>query len=151
MDAILQSGLTPQEIRQRLQAAGYDPRLADQYLSGSAASQATLSRSQPPAAFIDALRSAGILRPITSGNDQSTSDANPEASDIAGASSASSVNPTGESSGELRPFGKTLFGRTATVFDPVTSGPIDASYRIGAGDQLQVVITGSVEHRETNN
>lgn len=144
-DAILQSGLTPQEIRQRLQAAGYDPRLADAYLNGTPSSQSALSQSRPPAAFIEALRSLGILRPLTYSSDQSTLDVNPEASDIAGASSNASINPREEGSGELRPFGKTLFGRTSTVFDPVSSGPIDASYRIGAGDQLQVVITGSVE------
>src|SRR5690349_9018604 len=81
-DAILQSGLTAQEIRQRLQAAGYDPRLADVYLNGSPASQS--AQSQPSAAFIEALRSAGILRPMSYGTDQSVSDANPDLSDIAG-------------------------------------------------------------------
>src|SRR4051794_39288287 len=46
LNAILRSGLTAQEIRLRLSAAGYDPHLADPYLGGGA-SAASASASSP--------------------------------------------------------------------------------------------------------
>ena len=146
LNAILRSGLTPEEIRLRLKAAGYDPSMADPYLSGSASSGSGGSQSPPTSAFVEALRNAGILKPMSVDSDQDTSDPNPEANDISSAPDNSSANPGRPTAGvALRTFGKTLFGRTSTVFDPITSGPIDASYRIGVGDQVQVVLTGSVE------
>src|SRR5437868_5786413 len=142
LNAILRSGLTAQEIRLRLSAAGYDPHLADAYLGGGG-SGASASLSSPPSAFVDALRNAGILRPLSVGDDA----VEPDPAETIDAAPAAGSAPSGSraSSSELRTFGKTLFGRTSTLFDAVTSGPVDASYRIGAGDQLQLVMTGSVE------
>lgn len=145
LNAILRSGLTPAEIRLRLRAAGYDPNLADPYLNGTSSAPSTAAGSPPPSAFLDALRNAGILRPRALGDYDDTPDNNSEALDLGSSSEISRPNALGTASAELRTFGKTLFGRTSTIFDPITSGPVDASYRIGVGDQLQVVITGGVE------
>lgn len=145
LNAILLSGLTPQEIRQRLRVAGYDPALADPYLNGTASSRSVVSKT-PAAAVVDALRNSGVLKSSTDPSDQDAPEESADAADIAAsAPDISSPNPGRSGTGTLRTFGKTLFGRTSTVFDPITSGPIDASYRIGVGDQLQVVLTGGVE------
>jgi polysaccharide biosynthesis/export protein len=42
-------------------------------------------------------------------------------------------------------FGLETFRRHSTLFDPNLTGPIDANYRLGPGDQLVLVLTGDVE------
>jgi polysaccharide biosynthesis/export protein len=42
-------------------------------------------------------------------------------------------------------FGLETFRRRTTLFDPNLSGPVDANYRVGPGDQLVLVLTGDVE------
>src|SRR6185312_14080861 len=45
----------------------------------------------------------------------------------------------------MRVFGKRIFAATSSSFAPPISGVIDAGYRLGNGDQLQLVVTGQVE------
>ena len=42
-------------------------------------------------------------------------------------------------------FGLDFFRRSTTLFNPNMSGPVDANYRVGPGDQLVLVLTGDVE------
>jgi protein involved in polysaccharide export with SLBB domain len=42
-------------------------------------------------------------------------------------------------------FGLDVFGRASTQFDPNLAGPVDASYRLGPGDRLVLILTGDVE------
>jgi polysaccharide biosynthesis/export protein len=42
-------------------------------------------------------------------------------------------------------FGRALFRRTTTQFQPILSGPVDADYRLGPGDELVLFLTGDVE------
>src|SRR5262249_50798086 len=46
-------------------------------------------------------------------------------------------------------FGLSVFEGSTTRFDPNLSGPVDASYRFGAGDQLVLIITGDAERALT--
>lgn len=122
-DAIRQSGMGELQIRQRLEQAGLDPSMADPFFRGQA--QGGTGGASPE--FAAALRAMGVL----SGDEAENALETRNASESTGA--ASSV------------FGKSLFNRSASVFDPVTSGPVDPSYRLGVGDALQVIITGQVE------
>lgn len=42
-------------------------------------------------------------------------------------------------------FGMEIFQSSTSVFDPVVTGPVDANYRLGPGDQLNLILTGDVE------
>jgi protein involved in polysaccharide export with SLBB domain len=44
-----------------------------------------------------------------------------------------------------RIFGLELFERSTSQFEPNLSGPVDANYRLGPGDQLVLILTGDVE------
>src|SRR5215203_3157101 len=54
---LLQSGLTPDQVRSRLRAAGYPENMLDQYLTGADTTRAV----KPGARTLDAVRSLGIL------------------------------------------------------------------------------------------
>ena len=136
-NAIVQSGLNEQQIKSRLRAAGYDTTLADPFF-GHAAQQS----AQPGAvgvgqsdAFLRALERIGVTVP----GQGSTSNPN----------SAESTAHTPVDAKLVRPlstvFGKDIFDRASTAFDPIESGPVDAAFRLGVGDQLQLVVTGQVE------
>ena len=50
----------------------------------------------------------------------------------------------------LKVFGLDLFSpRNSTQFDANLAGPVDASYRLGAGDRLVLILTGDVEQAYT--
>ena len=42
-------------------------------------------------------------------------------------------------------FGLDLFASRTSQFDPNMAGPVDASYKLGAGDQIVLLLTGEVE------
>src|SRR5918999_4462851 len=54
---LLESGLTPDQVRSRLRAAGYPENLLDDYLMGAD----TTRRVRPTAGTLEAVRSLGIL------------------------------------------------------------------------------------------
>lgn len=132
-DAIKKSGLSQAQVQERLKSAGYDPSLASPFF---AAQQGQPGAPGVPAsaqtdAFAKALSSLGILTESTD-----KPDAEQEKTQ---ASDARQVNRVGGI------FGREIFNNASTAFDPITSGPVDAAYRLGVGDQLQLVITGQVE------
>lgn len=132
-DAIKKSGLSEDQVRERVRAAGYDPKLADPFFAtGDQAAGASTAN----ASFVSALQQMGILQAA----DQA------EELDADKANRASALHAKGSMS---LVFGKSVFNAKATEFDPVTSGPVDPSYRIGTGDQLQVILTGDVERAYT--
>jgi protein involved in polysaccharide export with SLBB domain len=45
-------------------------------------------------------------------------------------------------------FGRDVFERTTSQFDPAVNGPLPPDYRIGFGDQFTLVLTGDVERTE---
>ena len=46
-------------------------------------------------------------------------------------------------------FGRQIFEQESTQFDANLSGPVDASYRLGPGDRLVMILTGDVEVTHT--
>jgi polysaccharide export outer membrane protein len=133
------SGMTREQARMRLAQLGYDPSLADAYfnqiegLGGGAA-------SPNDAQFSQALADMGLLTPGVPGQ--------------AGARSSTTqpqyltdpyFPPDELPPDTSRIFGRDVFARSRTQFDPILSGPVDPDYTIGPGDQIQLVITGDVQ------
>lgn len=121
-DAIRRSGLSESQIRERLQAAGMSPGLADPFFRGGIPQDPTAASP----GFVAALTAMGIL------------------DERGGAPAPASAEPS-TALADSRVFGKAIFTQASTTFDPVTSGPVDPSYRLGIGDNLQVIVTGEVE------
>ncbi len=127
--AISTSGLSPQQVRDRLRSAGYDPALADPFLGGTT----TNDEQAANPGFVAALQQLGMLGSIG----ESASEVDEE-----GVPRRAVDRVVGGSS---MLFGKNFFTQSASVFDSPANGAIDPAYRLGAGDQLQLVVTGDVE------
>ena len=145
------SGLTPDQIRSRLRAAGYPENMLDAYLPGTA----TPNVRPAPAAF-EAMRALGLLAPADVDSLQAL-DTLPMRSDslqrrvdslrvrYADSLRADSLADSLSAAGRLKLFGIEVFRRTSTRFQPLDAGPVDDNYRLGAGDVLVLVLTGDVE------
>jgi protein involved in polysaccharide export with SLBB domain len=120
---IKNSGLTPDQIRIRLQAAGYDPALIDPFLTDKPGSDTTRVSVEQSAA----LKALGI-KPDTL----------PKQPVDTGFRIRDSVPPIGV-------FGVDVFRRSTTQFLPLLSGPVPPDYRLGPGDMLVLILTGDVE------
>jgi polysaccharide export outer membrane protein len=127
-DAVLarikDSGLTPEQIRARLKASGYDPTLLDPFLADQAGGKPTRTVTDSQAAAIKALGLAPTppsLLPVDSG-----------------ARHTAAQPPSGV-------FGVDVFRRSTTQFLPLLSGPVPPDYRLGPGDVLVLILTGDVE------
>ncbi|HTY05173.1 MAG TPA: polysaccharide biosynthesis/export family protein, partial [Gemmatimonadales bacterium] len=118
------SGLTPDQIRARLAASGYPSTFLDAYLSPSQAGQQTLTPGADQLAAMEALGLPPFGAPIL-----------PTDTGLV----------TGTFRGRSRVFGVDAFRRSTTQFLPLLSGPVPPDYRLGAGDQLVLILTGDVE------
>src|SRR2546425_496412 len=121
---ILQSGLTPEQIRARLAAGGYPSNLLDAYLSGA------VSGGQLPAGALElaAIQALGVP--------------SVEQSLLSVDTGLIRMRGTNVSS---RVFGVDVFRRTTTQFLPLLSGPVPPDYKLGPGDALVLILTGDVE------
>jgi polysaccharide export outer membrane protein len=145
------SGLTASQIRARLEGEGYPSSLLDAYLGDAFASDSVVVNEE----VLQAVRSLGIadsaavdsLRQIGRG-DQLRDDSTAVATDSLGALSLLRQLKVGVDSGYTI-FGQDIFSRRTTLFDANLSGPVDANYRLGPGDQLVLILTGDVEDAYT--
>src|SRR5215208_2198458 len=157
---LLESGLTPDQVRARLRAAGYPETLLDDYLMGAD----TTRRVRPTRGTLDAIRSLGILSEqetdslriqdstlVVSDSLQQVLDSlRFVRADSARADSLADSLTVLQGRG-LKLFGIETFRRTSTRFQPVQSGPVDENYRLGSGDVLVLILTGDVEESYTLN
>jgi protein involved in polysaccharide export with SLBB domain len=152
MQMIQQSGLSAEQIRGRLQARGVEPSLADPYL------EAIQGRKGEPQGETDTMSRIQIMSALGGAQAQAAGAA-------AGDTTTSPFGPGGALSGsqvvrrmleeqlllqrerERGPpiFGRELFLRSTTQFEPVKTGPVPDDYTLGPGDQVIVVLTGQVE------
>lgn len=138
---IVGSGLTPEQIRQRLRAEGYPESLLDSYLSGTGATGST-----PSGQVFEAVRALGLV-------DEADLD---ELVRLAGARESAEARPVlatpdsviAADSG-FTVFGLAMFREASSRFLPNLDGPVDAGYRLGPGDQLVLILTGDVELAHT--
>ena len=136
---ISQSGLTPDQVRARLRAAGYPEGMLDDYLKGADTTK--------PAMFgprtLDAVRALGVvsaeeadslargdsLLAVSDSLRELLESLRLERSDSIRADSlADSLKAV--TKGGLKVFGLETFRRTTTRYQPTTSGPVDENYRL---------------------
>jgi polysaccharide export outer membrane protein len=138
IDQLRQAGLSREQVRARLQQMGYDPDLADPYFDamerGGGAPQGEASGD-----LLRTLREIGIAV-RGAGVDTIPTDGRLGDSLRVEAVRVDSLAP-----GELPIFGRELFQRATSQFQPVVSGPVDPGYRLGPGDQIALILTGDVE------
>jgi polysaccharide biosynthesis/export protein len=153
-ERLQESGLTDDQVRARLRAAGYPESFLDQYLSGADTSLAV----RPGPRTIDAVTALGILSPQeldslqVSDSAFAISDSLREVLDslrylhldsLRADSLADSLQAI--RAGGLALFGIQTFRRLSTQFEPMDAGPVDENYRLGPGDALVLILTGDVE------
>jgi protein involved in polysaccharide export with SLBB domain len=151
---LLESGLTPDQVRSRLRAAGYPENLLDEYLIGAD----TTRQVRPGSKTMEAVTALGILSE-TEADSLQVQDSMMVLSDSlrllldslrflkadsARADSLADSIRVFQGQG-LKTFGLETFRRTTTRFQPTQSGPVDANYRLGSGDLLVLILTGDVE------
>lgn len=138
---IRQSGLTPEQIRQRLSAAGYSSGLLDAYLRGGSDPV-----PEPSSDILRALRalSPGTLRPegvmvlpVDTGVVDSVR--------LGAEALRREAERAAASDTTLRVFGLDVFRGSTSQFQPLLAGPVPETYRLGAGDVLVLVLSGDVE------
>ena len=146
-DALRRSGLSREEVRSRLVDAGYSPALADPFFAERAEGERNQSAlaeeislagvsSQTADPTVLAFQALGLIGSPQPG--ESDAVARPARAPL-----RSSISAPADPSLSL--FGKDIFARAATAFAPVATGAVDVSYRLGAGDQLQFILTGDTE------
>ena len=171
---IMSSGLTPDQVRARLRAEGYPENLLDAYLSsgGEQAESMSGTGTGTQEDILSAISALGIVdtadalalrcnpellkadTTVTAADTVNIGRAqalrNKEALRKACAarekklsSADSAVLRLQEDSGFVI-FGINTFRQQTSQFDPNLSGPVDANYRLGPGDQLALILTGDV-------
>ena len=169
---ILTSGLTPDQVRARLRAEGYPENLLDAYLpGGNGAIDSAASTEDVFAAItelgiadttdVDLLRcgvnsdALAVTDTLRSGLVDTTQNRlrtlqRRQAARAACLAQRDTLNrgvarTNQQLDSGLVIFGLDFFRNATTQFDPNLSGPIDASYKVGPGDRLVLVLTGDVE------
>jgi polysaccharide export outer membrane protein len=168
LQSIMEStGMTQDQIRARLRAQGYSESTLDQYLPGAMGVDTT---AIPSSSVFDAVRALGLadsasidtLRTLTRGQrlvkqkldsafmdtvmsalqEDSTREAM-RAFLRSRVAMRESVRALSDSGFEL--FGKALFERQSTEFDPNLTAAVGPNYRLGPGDRLVLLLTGDTE------
>lgn len=150
LEGIRQSGLSREEARSRLQQLGYDPSVADYYydqLEAGAGAEVGGGDSE----FLQALERLGLARageaagPVRDSAAQAGAAADTGRLTAANADTAAADSAAAAAEPDALPyFGRKLFARSTTEFEPV-SGPVPPDYRLGPGDEVVLVLTGDVE------
>lgn len=156
MQMIQQSGLSPDEVRGRLEGRGVDPSLADPYL------EAIEGRREEPDEETDTMSRVQIMSALQGAQQgDAAGDTTPgqrfgqqapvgQQGPLAGSEVVRRIMEERlllqrERERGPRIFGRELFLRSTTEFEPVKTGPVPDNYRVGPGDQVIVVLTGQVE------
>jgi protein involved in polysaccharide export with SLBB domain len=163
---IQQSGLTSDQVRARLRAAGYSDNLIDAYLTPGTPGQAAPT---PSAEMLRAAAALGLadftvsdtLRALRDSIQLTRADSFlldtldlvigrdsiPTRRDSLGVLRVDSarVRMLAERLRQPRVFGLDVFRHATTQFNVATSGPVDPSYQLGPGDELLLILTGDVE------
>lgn len=134
------SGMTRQQARAELQRRGYDPALADYYFDAMERDGGGRSRS---GAMLDALTAAGLARDERAAGDSLGGRRAGEEVNVESLLNLSSADLTTPAEG-LAVFGSAFFSRGGQLGQP-DFGPAPAGYRLGAGDEVNVILTGAVQ------
>ncbi|MGH7657697.1 MAG: SLBB domain-containing protein, partial [Gemmatimonadales bacterium] len=124
-------GLTPDQVRARLRAAGYPEGLLDSYLAGADTTRTVM----PGEDVFAALSALGITSSAGADSLAALRDS------LVGLRADTMHADTAE----LPIFGMDVFRGITTQFDALQAGPVSDSYRLGPGDDLVLILTGDVE------
>ncbi|HET7190219.1 MAG TPA: polysaccharide biosynthesis/export family protein, partial [Gemmatimonadaceae bacterium] len=153
---MMNSGMTPDQIRARLRAEGYPENLLDAYMPG-----ATGEASQPTSTVFRAVQDLGIADSTEFGSGAMLLDTaratRPDTAILSRSVTYLRVDTlrglardsvlrliTNRDSGFVV-FGLDIFRSSTTQFQPNLAGPVDENYRLGPGDRLVLILTGDVE------
>jgi len=135
------SGMTPDQIRARLKAAGYSENLLDSYLSGS--TDTTAATAAPSPDVMNAVQFLGLVD--TQEQDslsalRATKDSGQKVSNMLPTVTRAAAAPHNQI------FGLDVFRRSTSQFEPDLAGPVDATYKLGPRDVMALILTGGVEN-----
>ena len=132
---IRETGLTSDEIRNRLEREGFARGAADPYLSVLEGRASAVPQDTDPMPLLRIL----VELEEVAGREEAGRQVGRMVSERP---SAAAVRPEA-----LGPpiFGRDLFRRATSQFAPVTTGPVPPDYRLGPEDELVLVLTGGVE------
>ena len=141
------SGLTPDQIRARLKAAGYPEHMLDAYMVGADTSQT----ATPEAGTLGAIQALGLLSPETLDSLRMIDTLNPQSAAARARADSLRADSLADSTAVrgLKRFGLDVFRRATSRFQPVSAGPVDPNYKIGPGDVLVLLLTGDVQSAQT--
>ena len=135
---IQQSGLSADQIRSRLRAAGYPDTLLNAYFGSAGPGQGAPTPDLMELSAIQALglppvAGVGQVPPLDTGMVNATGQA---------------VRAESLAAGNYV-FGVDVFRRSKTQFLPLLAGPVPPDYKLGPGDELVLILTGDVQHAST--
>jgi protein involved in polysaccharide export with SLBB domain len=174
---IMTSGLTPDQVRERLTQEGYPANLLDVYLSGDSSGNAGKSTTGTQDDVFNAISALGIVDTVdisnlrcaqlVLGSDSTVAPmdtirigraraiANRRSLSAECARRRSTLKAQDSAQKAFADSGFTIFGLStfrqsySTLFDPNLNGPVDANYRLGPGDKLALILTGDVSQTYT--
>jgi polysaccharide biosynthesis/export protein len=125
MAQVQASGMSAEEIRSRAAALGYDVRDVDLFFSGGDRRGDGEASRRAMSAISAAVNAPPAVPPVAA---PAPATREPDAEPI---------------------FGREIFSRGSTQFQPMVAGPVDSEYPVGAGDELVIMLTGEVERAHT--
>jgi polysaccharide biosynthesis/export protein len=149
------SGLTSDQIRARLKSMGFSDDIINQILGVGGSDSLSISTD-----FLSAARALGV-RDSTSGDStrfagdnqallasiQNAIQNDTVRNEIERILNARALRPAGGDSG-FAVFGRDVFARKTTQFDPAINGPLPPEYRIGTGDRFTVALSGDLNQTQ---
>ncbi len=148
---IADSGLTPDQVRERLKAAGYPEDLLDPYLASADTTQTTSPTGDQIGAF-SALGLLSVGADTLLSLDSTGTMGGPQRRGTGRRADSLRADSLGDSlavKGGLKRFGIDVFRRASTQFQALQVGPVDRNYKLGPGDVLVLILTGDVESTRT--
>ncbi|HEY2824804.1 MAG TPA: SLBB domain-containing protein [Gemmatimonadales bacterium] len=148
---LLDSGLTPDQVRARLRAAGYPSNMLDQYMMSDSLGQATGTLTPPSTQVLDVVSALGLARMTVSDSLilRGDSVALKMYRDSLRADSITISDSLALITRKLDLFGLRQLRGATTQFQPIVTGPVDDAYRLGPGDDLVLILTGAVQSSAT--
>lgn len=144
-ERMLQSGLTPAQMRARLKAQGIPEDMFDDYLPGARSS----GMQRPSKEVFAAMRALGISDSLDIDDLERLADDRTmrrATADKTKDTTAKRDTTLSEKSAEI--FGLSLFRKSSSRFQASMEGPVDPGYQLGPGDKLVLILTGDVERAD---
>ncbi len=139
---LLQSGLTPDQVRARLREAGYPSGMLDSFLGAD-----SITPPDPTMEMIQVISSLGLAEFDMQDSLLFAGDtiALRLLEDSLRLDSILRVDSIAELKQELKLFGLDVFRQPTTQFQPIVAGPVDDKYILAPGDEITLILTGDVE------